>query len=324
VALDPEQPGRDRFGRLRWLGSLHLTSPDSRFGGYSGLELVGDELLAVSDTGHWIAFRPLRDANGRLAGVTGGRISALLDTQGKPLRGKLAGDAEALRRRPDGGLLVSFERDHRVWHYPAAFAGRATPFATPDALRRLPANGGIEALAAWDDGAVLLLAEDSGGPPLAKPAAVPAWLGHGGAWRELAYAPGEGFSPTDAAVLASGDLVVLERRYQPLAGPSARLVKIARAAIQPGARLAGDLLAELLPPLAVDNLEGLALAPGGLGPPNLAARAPEAPGPDGGTSPPRSSARAPAAPGGALIYAISDDNVSPFQRTLLILFRFDP
>jgi len=67
---------------------------------------------------------------------------------------------------------------------------------------------------------------------------------------------------------------------------------VARAAIRPGARLVGRTLAELAPPLTVDNFEA------------AAARA----APDGAT----------------LIYLLSDDNQSFLQRTLLFQLRLEP
>jgi hypothetical protein len=51
VRLDPDDPGRKRFGRLTFLAGFELKAEDSRFGGLSGLALSsdGDMLYAVSD-----------------------------------------------------------------------------------------------------------------------------------------------------------------------------------------------------------------------------------------------------------------------------------
>ena len=121
--------------------------------------------------------------------------------------------------------------------------------------------------------------------------AVAGWLIAGARAAPLAYLTRHRFKPTDFALLPSGDVLALERRYGPIAGPGARLVRIKRAAIAPGARLAGVELARLVPPLTVDNMEGLAVR---------------------------------ATAGGAtLLYLLSDDNYNPLQATLLMVFRLE-
>ena len=67
-----------------------------------------------------------------------------------------------------------------------------------------------------------------------------------------------------------------------------RLRRISARTIVPGARLEGEAIAVLSPPLTVDNLEGVA-------------------------------ARRTAA-GETLIYLVSDDNFNPLQRSLLLMF----
>ncbi|MGQ0674822.1 MAG: esterase-like activity of phytase family protein, partial [Rhodospirillales bacterium] len=133
IALHPGQPDIQRIGKLAWLGGLHLTSRDRRFGGYSGLETIpGGKLAAISDTGHWLVFEPLRDAQGRLIGVRAGEIEPLKNERGQPLSGKGRSDAEALRRDPvQGGFLVAFEREHRLLRY-RAVGGPGVPIALPE------------------------------------------------------------------------------------------------------------------------------------------------------------------------------------------------
>jgi hypothetical protein len=116
------------------------------------------------------------------------------------------------------------------------------------------------------------------------------WVSDADGWSPLTYALSDGFVVTDLATLPSGDVLVLERRYALRIGVAARVRRIAKGAIAPGAELAGELLAELRPPLTVDNMEGLA-------------------------------ARREAATGKTLIYMISDDNYSITQRTLLLMFE---
>ena len=92
------------------------------------------------------------------------------------------------------------------------------------------------------------------------------WVEQGAIWEEfelpLAYAddaPGEPFRPTGAALLPGGDVLLLERRYPPVA---ARLRRIRREALENREDLEGTELARFAPPLTVDNFEGVDIGPG--------------------------------------------------------------
>jgi len=307
VALAPERPDIETVGRLRYRGGLHITSTDGRFGGVSGLEAMPDgALLGVTDTGYWFRFRPLRDGEGRLVGVRDGDLDPLRDAQGRPLEGKALSDAEGVRRDARGELLVSFEREHRVLRY-ARPGGDGVPLDTPEQIKGQPANGGIEAIAAWPAtdgeprGRVLLISErgrDTDGN-------LRAWLLDAQGWHTLSY-PTQGESlPTDAAVLPSGDLVVLERQFGLFTEQGARLVLVPRARVVPGGKLAGETLAQWQKPWTVDNMEALAVTT-------------DRDGPDGGR------AGGPEGGNGVLLWIMSDDNQSKTQRTLLMLFRLEP
>ena len=104
VALQPVNPARKSIGALTFVAGFHLTSPDARFGGLSGLDLLNDEhLLAVGDTGQFVWIDLASD------GITpvAARIAALNNSAGRPLSQKGAADAEGLAVR-DGLALVSF------------------------------------------------------------------------------------------------------------------------------------------------------------------------------------------------------------------------
>ena len=68
----------------------------------------------------------------------------------------------------------------------------------------------------------------------------------------------------------------------------ARIVRVRGADIRDGARLEGEEIARLLPPMQVDNFEAIDAVP-----------APQ---------------------GGVRIFVLSDDNFGAFQRTLLLQF----
>jgi hypothetical protein len=288
IALHPGNATVQSVGKLTWLGGVHITSPARRFGGYSGLEVIpGGRLAAVSDVGHWLVFQPVLNAEGRLVGVRGGEIEPLKDERAHAFSGKSRSDAEALRRDPaQGGFLVAFEREHRVLRY-RTIGGPGIPVAAPEGFAAQTHNGGVEAMAVWPDGRVLLLSEQAtNGDGDYK-----AWLLVANQWHALGYAAGGEYLPTDAAALPDGDLLVLERRYGLLTPLGVRLVRVPEARVRPGGRLYGEAVAEWGAPLSIDNMEGLAIA-----------RRPD---------------------GAILLWLISDDNRSHVQRTLLMLFRLE-
>lgn len=291
VPLNSEDETQVRIGELEFLAGFVLRSRDVVFGGLSGLTLAEDgrRFVAVSDRGQWLSGRLQLAADGTLTGLAETVLEPLRDPKGRPVRIRDAlHDAEAVERLPDGSLLVSFERRHRLWRYASAAdlaTARAAPFLALDGFKKQPKNGGIEALAPLGDGSILMLSEEL----YVESGDLRGWLWRKGRSLSLRYVTVGPYQPTDIAVLPGGDVLVLERRYSPLGGAGARLVRLAKADIFPGARLKGREIAKLAWPLTVDNFEGLAVAP--------------APG------------------GGSLVYLLSDDNFNPLQDTLLLQFR---
>ena len=292
VRLNIEDPKQTTIGRLDWRGGVAIDSPDPRLGGLSALAVSADgrRLTALGDEGHWFTASLRTDGRGHLAGLGAGLIGRLTGLDGQVLKKKKWKDAESLAVEADGALLVSFERKHRIWRYPPAgapFAASPTALPLPPGLERAPDNGGLEAIAVLGDGGILAIAEKQ-----ETETGFAAYLFRDGRWHGLTYARTGLFNPTGAARLPGGNLVVLERRYHPPAAPAARLVEIRAEEIRPGARLTGREIAVLEAPLILDNFEG------------VAARESEA--------------------GETLLYILSDDNFSPIQRTLLVMFALRP
>jgi hypothetical protein len=146
VALNPADPAQDRVGDFVYAGGLKLTSAQTRrLHGLSDIDVQPDgAAVVVGDEGDLLHARLVLDAKGRLAGLSDARISALTDLKGKPLRGKDNRDSEGLARMANGDLLISFERQDRIWLYPAA---GGPPHAVPSPDVRFPYNQGMEALA---------------------------------------------------------------------------------------------------------------------------------------------------------------------------------
>jgi len=294
LLLNPDQPDQGRVGRLTYMGGLILASDHGEFGGYSGIAVDADGagLWAIADTGHWLRLDFSRNAIGLPERIAAAQILPLRDANGAPITRKVLSDAESLRRLADGRWLVSFERAHRLWFYGEPGGPATATLEVPASVAQQPDNGGIEGVASFANGELLMFSEE-------KPALVggnkddsAVWLLRGGQWHDLAWPARDDFKPTDAVALPNGDALLLQRYYTPLVGPKARISRIAAADIQPGAVLKATLLAEWARPVSVDNMEALDVR-----------RAED---------------------GSTWLYVMSDDNQNRLQRTLLMVFRLDP
>lgn len=289
VPLDRSQPPTTVAGKLAYRGGVILESQDGRFGGLSGLWVSpdGQRLVAVSDYGDWLEARPTYDPLGELTGVADARMGRLTGMDGKPLPAQTSEtDAEGLEIIASGARVVAFERHHRIWVYAPGtppFSQSPRPFSLPPRLGDAPSNEGIEAFTELPDGRLLAITEGL----MDGPEAIVGWIGDGTVWQKLTVAAHGAYRPTDAKALPNGDVILLERRYSPLTGAGARLRLIPRDQIAPGARLVGEELAQIVPPLSVDNFEGLGIRRGN---------------------------------GEWLIYLLSDDNFQSIQRTYLMMF----
>lgn len=158
VPLQGVNPFRKDIGKLTFVAGFHLTSPDKRFGGLSGLDHREDGgLLSVSDDGAFVWIDLAAD------GITpsGARIATMLDEKGATFRSKSAGDAEGLALNGEVAL-VSFESEHRVLAYDIGKCGAAargvqvrSKGTLPDAFERsglkVGGNQGAEGLAVTSD-----------------------------------------------------------------------------------------------------------------------------------------------------------------------------
>lgn len=270
------------------LGGLVLNTAAWGFGGLSGLHLAPDlTITAVSDLGRWWRSTLLL-RQGRLAGLADIWHGPLRDAAGAELRRGAAGDAESLARLPEGDWLVGFERQHRVLRY-RDINGPGIAVESPPRLAEAPGNGGLEGLAQLTDGRLLALAEQMPGPAGLESRA--AWFGTWRSgrimWRMTSYVPEAGLDPTDVAALPNGGALVLERRFSLFGGFGARLAHVSAAALRDAAPLMGETWLDLPPDGPAENWEGVAVA-------HHAGR--------------------------DLVVLISDDNQSPWQQSLLLLY----
>ncbi|WP_083897148.1 esterase-like activity of phytase family protein [Azospirillum sp. B506] len=302
VPLDSGRPDRGTLGPLRFLGGLDIAGGD-RVGGLSGLwvDPAGVRFVAIGDTGLVVDGRLQGGADGRLTGVSEVRARPLTVEEGISHQ-KSRTDAEDLTRLPDGGWLVSLERDHRILRYTGGGQGpegSPTPIPRPPGMDSTPENGGLEALTLLPDGRLLTIEEgkEDGRQERRAWIAKPGLAGDGlprsaDDWQPFTYRTAPRYRPTSVAPLPDGGALVLERRVSLLGGWSSRLVRVAArqltASAVAGAVVDGEELGRLEAPLVNDNFEGIATRPG----------------PAGET----------------LVYLISDNNFSSLQRTYLLLF----
>ena len=117
LPLNPDDPAMTVVGSLRFAGALQLTSPDSGFGGISGLRAAGgDRMIAITDTGNWLVLTTI-ERGGRLVGAKDVRMAPLPRPDGKPPLRKADVDAEAVEHDPATGITtVVYEQMHRLAH----------------------------------------------------------------------------------------------------------------------------------------------------------------------------------------------------------------
>lgn len=270
LLLDGSDPARHTVGKLEWRGGIAIASDNRRFGGLSGMliEDGGKSITAISDVGQYLVGKLGYDAKGFLTGMDQVAMDNMVDPLGEIMANSKVNDSESLTRLRDGRLLVGFERDHRLYAYPAGsererngLAGKPLRAATPPGLEQAPFNDGLEALATLPDGRVLAVAEDlSAGENLVR-----AWIGtvsgNDIAWQTLAYRIKGPFRPTGAAALPNGDVVLTERAFNPIEGVRVRVMRIRAAMIVPGGTIEAEELAYLAAPVVTENLESIDALP---------------------------------------------------------------
>lgn len=288
LALNPENPSQKRVGSLQFLNAWELRSDNVDFGGISGLvAMPGGRFMGISDAGALIGF-----------GLTQGHrierpfIAAIPGAAG-PNVDYADRDSEAISFDPaTRRFWISYEGGHAVRRFSPSFARIEGKITTAE-MKKWGANSGGEALVRLPGGRFILFSEGMDRP--------------GGSYEALyfsgdpvepgtrhfpfGYRPPAGYKATDAALLPDGRLLLLNRRIAFPQGFSAKLVLLDPADIRPGAAVRGRVIAAFVPPMLVDNMEGIAVTE-------------EA--------------------GRTIIWIISDNNFNIWQRTILMKFAVNP
>jgi hypothetical protein len=268
--------------QLAVVGTWAVTSSDRGFGGVSAMAIDRGRMILITDTGSVIDAAP-RFGSRRAVGVIAGTAAGCgYDGQ------KTSRDSESLAVDPVTGVRwIGFEWRNVICRIDPR-QPESTRFVAPAAMRRWPNTGGAEAMARLSDGRFIVIAErarDKGrNSPIVVFSGDPADPTTGAV--TASYIPPEGSRPTEVAELPDGSLLVLTRSFRPPFSFEGQLAVVPREAI--GAEsVEGKIIARFTAPLD-DNFEALAVTH---------------------------------AEDRTYIWAMTDDNFMPFQRTILVLLE---
>jgi hypothetical protein len=281
--LDPAHSGQRRVDELIFLAAWELGSGNGDFGGISALTALPDgRFVGVSDAGTLIGFGLTSDDR-----IDRPFIAPLPESEGpgKSFRDR---DSEGITYDRDSGQFwVSYEAKHAIRRFSRSFA-RSNGKVRPAEMQSWPKNKGAETIVRLSDGRFIVIAESleedihdallfSGDP-----------VEPGTDISRFNYRPPAGYRVTDGAMLPDGRLLLLHREIGIPKGFAAKLAVVDPENITNDARIKGNVIATLTPPLLVDNMEGIAIT---------------------------------SDKGRTIIWLISDNNFNIFQRTLLIKFQ---
>jgi hypothetical protein len=281
-----------RFGALEYRSGLVLTSSFSRFGGLSGLRLdaKGERFISFSDHGHWFTGRIVYEGRA-MAALADVESAPMLGPDGKPITSLGWFDSESIAI--DGSFVyIGLERVNKVLRFDfnkgfTRARGEVVPL--PTAASKLPNNKGLEALVFVPKGQPLagtLIAMSERG--LDANGNLIAFLVGGPSPGQFSVRRTEEFDVSDAVLLATGYLLILERKFSWVSGVGIRIRRIPLTSVAPGAIIDGPSIFEADLGNEVDNMEGIDA--------HLTAE------------------------GETVLTMVSDDNFSPIQRTLLLQF----
>ncbi len=291
-AFDTRDRSRVRFGSLEYRSGLILTSAFHGFGGLSGIRLdtKGERFIAISDKGSWFTGRIVYKGR-EMTGLEDVEASPMLGPDGKPITSRGWYDSESIAL--DGSFVyIGLERANQVLRFDFSMGfTRSTSeiVPMPPAVRKLPNNKGLEALVWVPKGPPLagtLIAISERG--LDANGNIIAFLVGGKTPGQFSVRRTDNFDVSDAVLLPSGDLLLLERKFSWLGGIGIRIRRVALASLAPGALIDGPAIFNADLGNEIDNMEGI----------------------DAHVTP----------EGDTVLTLVSDDNFSLIQRNLLLQF----
>ncbi|MBX7541588.1 esterase-like activity of phytase family protein [Qipengyuania sphaerica] len=270
-------------GPLSLEGVWQLSSENDWFGGYSALESLPDRsFLAASDRGRLLEIPMPSEQTG---------VPQITSLPGFPRLPEDRADVEALAIDPaTGRSWVAIETNNRIRRFSPSRPRHS--HNRPEAMKHWPLNAGAESMVRMPGGRFLVIAEADMG---------------GGRHRGLLFSGDpvesdevtrfvlegeEGYTPSDAARLPDGRVVVILRKLA-FGWPYSFKVRLAvfdPAMIRRGATIGLRQVATIDTPFPTDNYEGITVTSE-----------------DGGDW---------------IAWMISDDNFNRYQRTLLLKLRW--
>jgi hypothetical protein len=292
ASFDRSDRTRVRFGSLEYRSGLALTSRFPAFGGLSGLRLdaKGERFISFSDKGTWFTGRIVYSGR-EMTGLDDVEAAPMLGSDGQPITTRGWFDSESIAL--DGRFVyIGLERVNQVLRFDfnkgfTRSRGEVVPL--PPAASKLPFNKGLEALVFVPKGLPLvetLIAISERG--LDARGNLIAFLVGGPKPGQFSVRRTNSFDVSDAVLLPSGELLLLERKFSLLDGVGIRIRRIALASVAPGAVIDGPSIFEADLGHEIDNMEGI----------------------DAHVTP----------EGDTVLTMVSDDNFSMIQRTLLLQF----
>jgi len=259
--FDRRDHDRVRFGALEYRSGLVLTSSFPRFGGLSGLRLdpKGERFISFSDHGHWFTGRIVYDGRA-MTGLADVESAPMLGADGKPIQAHGWFDSESIAI--DGSFVyIGLERVNKVLRFDFSkgfIRARGEVVPLPKAASRLPNNKGLEALVFVPKGHALagtLIAMSERG--LDANGNLIAFLIGGPTPGQFSVRRTEEFDISDAVLLPSGDLLILERKFSWVSGLFVRIRRIPLTSVAPNAVIDGPSIFEASLANEVDNMEGI-------------------------------------------------------------------
>ncbi len=276
------------FGKLEFFGGLILTSKHEDFGGISALRFVNDaNFIAVTDKARVITAELVRDDE-KPSKIKAEKITRIKAANGKTITGADDKDSESVELAGNQ-FLIGYERNDRIMRFnlrgrkliaDGTYKVDLNPYEFPN-------NKGPEAIALQTStGKLFAFAEyalDENGNHRGF------IIQNGKVEKEILVKQRNGFSLTDAAFSPDGDLLMLERYYNPFLGAYMRIRKFRASDLDSGQLLDGEILLDVDGSYEIDNMEGMALST--------------------------------FADGSTRITIVSDDNFSKRQKTVLLEFK---
>jgi hypothetical protein len=254
------------------------------------LDARGERFISISDRGNWFTGRIVYKGR-EMTGLDDVEAAPMLGPDGRPITARGWFDSESIAL--DGPFVyIGLERVNQLlrFDFSKGFTrSRGEVMPLPPAAKKLPFNKGLEALVMVPKGLPLagtLIAISERG--LDHDGNLMAFLIGGPAPGQFSLRRTNNYDVSDAVLLPSGDLLVLERKFSFLAGVGIRIRRIALKSVAPGALVDGPSIFDADLGHEIDNMEGI----------------------DAHVSP----------EGDTVLTMVSDDNFSIIQRTLLLQF----